>query len=41
MYDAVLSFKLLRKGGVLIFDDYLWSEGVEGGNNLLRCPKIA
>ncbi|MFT8850581.1 class I SAM-dependent methyltransferase [Acetobacter orientalis] len=41
IYDAVLSFKLLRKGGVLIFDDYLWSEGVEGGNNLLRCPKIA
>jgi predicted O-methyltransferase YrrM len=24
--DAVLSFQLLRVGGVLIFDDYLWSE---------------
>ena len=39
--DAVLSFKLLRPGGVLIFDDYLWEEPLAGGTDPLRCPKPA
>ena len=24
LFDAVLSFQLLRKGGIIAFDDYLW-----------------
>lgn len=39
--DAVLGFRLLRKGGVMIFDDYHWSENLAGGPDLLRMPKPA
>lgn len=39
--DAVLSFKLLRVGGMVIFDDYLWEEYFSNGTDLLRCPKLA
>ncbi len=39
--DAVLAFRLLRKGGVMAFDDYLWSENLPGGPDLLRMPKSA
>ncbi len=39
--DAVLAFKLLRVGGTLGFDDYLWSEDLPGGDDPLRCPKPA
>ena len=39
--DAVLGFKLLRVGGVMGFDDYLWAESLPGGKDLLRCPKPA
>ncbi len=39
--DAVLGFRLLRRGGVMIFDDYLWSEKLPGGPDLLRMPKPA
>jgi cephalosporin hydroxylase len=39
--DAVLSFKLLKVGGVMVFDDYLWSEQLPSGKDLLRCPKPA
>jgi predicted O-methyltransferase YrrM len=35
--DAVLSFRLLRGGGMMIFDDYLWS----GDENIVYYPKIA
>lgn len=35
--DAVLSFKLLKAGGLLIFDDYLWV----GEENVIYYPKIA
>ena len=35
--DAVLSFKLLKAGGMLIFDDYLWA----GDENIVFYPKIA
>lgn len=40
--DAVLAFKLVRVGGVMVFDDYLWAENdLPGGRDLLRCPKPA
>jgi predicted O-methyltransferase YrrM len=37
--DAVLGFKLLKIGGILAFDDYLWIETT--GRDPLRCPKPA
>ncbi len=39
--DAVLGFRLLKPGGVMVFDDYLWHEDLEGGRDPLRCPKPA
>ena len=39
--DAILAFKLLRVGGVIAFDDYLWSEQLPGGMDPIRCPKPA
>lgn len=39
--DAVLSFRLLRVGGVIAFDDYLWSENLPYGVDPVRCPKPA
>jgi predicted O-methyltransferase YrrM len=36
--DAVMSFPLLRIGGIMIFDDYLWRGGSEG-NDPLCAPK--
>ncbi|CAE6769937.1 class I SAM-dependent methyltransferase [Paraburkholderia haematera] len=39
--DAVLGFKLLRTGGVIAFDDYLWCEDPASGKDPLRCPKPA
>jgi SAM-dependent methyltransferase len=39
--DAVLGFRLLRPGGVMAFDDYVWSEDLPGGKDPLRCPKPA
>ena len=36
--DAVLSFPLLKIGGVMIFDDYLWHLR---GQDQLQCPKPA
>ncbi|MFP3567190.1 class I SAM-dependent methyltransferase [Paraburkholderia sp. SIMBA_030] len=39
--DAILGFKLLKIGGVIAFDDYIWSEDLPSGKDLLRCPKPA
>ena len=42
--DAILSFRLLRKGGVIVFDDYLWGtwgDRKNSQNNIYRCPKMA
>ena len=39
--DAVLGFRLLKTGGVMIFDDYNWHEGLRSGIDLMRCPKPA
>ena len=37
--DAVLAFRLLREGGIMIFDDYTWRLGKE--NDILAVPKLA
>jgi predicted O-methyltransferase YrrM len=37
LLDAVLSFQLLKVGGTMIFDDYLWG----AGSDPLHCPKPA
>ena len=39
--DAVLGFRLLRVGGLMAFDDYLWSERYDFGTDRIRCPKPA
>lgn len=39
--DAVMAFLLLKVGGILIFDDYVWSENLSYGRDPLRCPKMA
>jgi predicted O-methyltransferase YrrM len=39
--DAVLSFRLLKIGGVMVFDDYLWQESLSYGTDPIRCPKPA
>lgn len=39
--DAVLSFRLLKTGGVMVFDDYLWAESLPYGVDPIRCPKPA
>ncbi len=39
--DAVLGFRLLKIGGVIAFDDYLWAENLPYGKDPLRCPKPA
>ena len=41
LLDAVLSFQLLRLGGLLIFDDYLWSMEPIGKQDPLNMPKPA
>jgi predicted O-methyltransferase YrrM len=39
--DAILGFRLLRKNGVMAFDDYLWQEQLPYGTDPIRCPKPA
>jgi predicted O-methyltransferase YrrM len=39
--DAVLSFHLLRKGGLMIFDDYLWTMEPLGQQDAFNMPKPA
>lgn len=39
--DAVLAFMLLRVGGLLIFDDYLWSMEGAGQQDFYQMPKPA
>jgi len=41
LIDAVLSFKLVRTGGILVFDDYLWAEEQGHLTDPLRSPKLA
>lgn len=37
--DAVMSWQLLKKGGLMIFDDYQWNNFGEGSPT--TCPKLA
>jgi predicted O-methyltransferase YrrM len=39
--DAVLAFQLLKPGGVIAFDDYIWSPMRPGTENPLMLPKVA
>ena len=39
--DAVLSFRLLRRGGLLIFDDYLLSMDAPGEQDFFNMAKPA
>lgn len=41
LFDALLSFKLLKTGGIIAFDDYLWQEQLAHGVDPIRCPKQA
>jgi len=39
--DSIMAFELLRVGGVMIFDDYLWRMEPEGKQDTLNMPKAA
>ena len=39
--DAILSFNLLKVGGVIGFDDYTWAENLSYGIDPIRTPKIS
>jgi predicted O-methyltransferase YrrM len=39
--DAILGFRLLRNHGVMVFDDYLWSEHIPQKTDPISCPKAA
>lgn len=39
--DAVMAFQLLRVGGLMIFDDYLWSMETLGRQDAFNMPKPA
>lgn len=39
--DAVLAFQLLKVGGLLIFDDYLWTMEAAGQQDFYNMPKPA
>lgn len=41
LFDAVVAFKLLRPGGLMIFDDYLWSDPSIAHFDPLRNPKMS
>ena len=39
--DAVLGFRLLKIGGILAFDDYMFMDGAPSERNIFNCPKPA
>lgn len=41
LLDAVLAFQIVRVGGVMIFDDYLWSMEPQLYADPLNAPKLA
>jgi len=41
LHDLVLAFQLCRVGGVIICDDYDWSQEPPGSEDLLNQPKLA
>jgi hypothetical protein len=38
--DLVLAFRLLPPGGVILYDDYLWSREETPRADILGCPKL-
>lgn len=41
LLDASMAFRLLRTGGIMVLDDYLWHETLEGNRDPLAVPKMA
>jgi predicted O-methyltransferase YrrM len=41
LFDALLAFNLTKVGGVLVFDDYLWSMEPRGQQDFYNMPKPA
>ncbi len=41
LLDAILGFQLLRPGGVIVFDDYLWHMEADGSQDHYNMPKPA
>ncbi|MCJ2014567.1 class I SAM-dependent methyltransferase [Methylobacterium sp. J-076] len=39
--DAAGAFRLLKRGGILIFDDYLWNDPLAKGGHVNQTPKPA
>ena len=39
--DAVMGFHLVRQGGLMVFDDYIWSMEEMGKQDVLNMPKSA
>jgi predicted O-methyltransferase YrrM len=39
--DAVMGFHLVRSGGLMIFDDYIWSMEEMGKQDMFNMPKMA
>jgi predicted O-methyltransferase YrrM len=39
--DAVLALQLIKVGGIIAFDDYLWLDDSTGGRDVLEVPKLA
>jgi predicted O-methyltransferase YrrM len=39
--DAVAAFRLLKSGGILVFDDYLWTDPLQHGGSVMDTPKPA
>ena len=41
LFDAIMSFHLLRKGGIIAFDDYLWVASETKKKDYINHPKAA
>lgn len=41
LFEAVAAFKLLKSGGILVFDDYGWKDAMLKGGNVNNTPKPA
>ena len=39
--DAILAWPLLKIGGLMVFDDYLWRPSYVPGDSIVHAPKIA
>lgn len=41
LFESVAAFKLLKSGGILVFDDYGWDDAILKGGNVNNTPKPA